>query len=37
MSEEQEARLLPGKPVADEVLADVAQRAEKLRAAGVQP
>ena len=37
MSEEQEARLLPGKPVADEVLADVAQRAAKLRAGGVQP
>jgi methylenetetrahydrofolate dehydrogenase (NADP+)/methenyltetrahydrofolate cyclohydrolase len=34
---EHEARLLPGKPVADEVLADVAQRAAKLREAGVQP
>jgi len=37
MSEVQEARLLPGKPVADEVLADVAQRAAKLREGGVQP
>jgi len=32
-----EARLLPGKPVADAVLADVAQRVAKLREAGVQP
>lgn len=32
-----EARLLPGKPVADAVLADVAQRAAKLREGGVQP
>lgn len=42
MSEQQEAvpheaRLLPGKPVADEVLADVARRVAKLRADGVQP
>jgi len=37
MSEEQEARLLPGKPVADTVLADVAQRAAKLREGGVVP
>ena len=37
MSVEHEARLLPGKPVADEVLADVAQRVAKLREAGVQP
>jgi methylenetetrahydrofolate dehydrogenase (NADP+)/methenyltetrahydrofolate cyclohydrolase len=34
---EHQARLLPGKPVADEVLADVRQRAAKLREAGVQP
>jgi methylenetetrahydrofolate dehydrogenase (NADP+)/methenyltetrahydrofolate cyclohydrolase len=32
-----EARLLPGKPVADAVLADVAQRVAKLKEAGVQP
>ncbi|MEV6600934.1 tetrahydrofolate dehydrogenase/cyclohydrolase catalytic domain-containing protein [Actinoplanes sp. NPDC051346] len=32
-----EARLLPGKPVADAVLADVAQRVAKLREGGVQP
>lgn len=31
------ARLLPGAPVADAVLADVTQRAERLRARGVQP
>ncbi|GIE48516.1 bifunctional protein FolD [Amorphoplanes nipponensis] len=31
------ARLLPGKPVADEVLADVRQRVAKLREGGVQP
>lgn len=31
------ARLLPGKPVADEVLADVATRAAALRARGVTP
>ena len=37
MSVPHEARLLPGKPVADEVLADVAQRVAKLREAGVQP
>jgi methylenetetrahydrofolate dehydrogenase (NADP+)/methenyltetrahydrofolate cyclohydrolase len=37
MSEENIAKLLPGKPVADEVLADVAQRAAKLREGGVQP
>ena len=35
--ENHEARLLPGKPVADAVLADVAQRAAKLREGGVQP
>ena len=32
-----EARLLPGKPVADQILADVAQRVAKLREGGVQP
>ena len=32
-----EARLLPGKPVADAVLADVAQRVTKLREGGIQP
>ena len=32
-----QARLLPGKPVADAVLADVAQRVAKLREGGVQP
>lgn len=37
MSEEHNARLLPGKPVADVVLADVAQRVAKLREGGVQP
>ncbi|GAA3336479.1 bifunctional methylenetetrahydrofolate dehydrogenase/methenyltetrahydrofolate cyclohydrolase [Amorphoplanes nipponensis] len=37
MSEEHMARLLPGKPVADEVLADVRQRVAKLREGGVQP
>jgi methylenetetrahydrofolate dehydrogenase (NADP+)/methenyltetrahydrofolate cyclohydrolase len=31
------ARLLPGKPVADRVLADVSARADKLRANGVTP
>jgi methylenetetrahydrofolate dehydrogenase (NADP+)/methenyltetrahydrofolate cyclohydrolase len=35
--ENHEARLLPGKPVADAVLADVAQRAAKLRESGVEP
>ncbi|MEU4219113.1 tetrahydrofolate dehydrogenase/cyclohydrolase catalytic domain-containing protein [Actinoplanes sp. NPDC026623] len=37
MSVPHEARLLPGKPVADAVLADVAQRAAKLREGGVVP
>jgi methylenetetrahydrofolate dehydrogenase (NADP+)/methenyltetrahydrofolate cyclohydrolase len=37
MSVEHEARLLPGKPVADQVLADVAQRVAKLREGGVLP
>ena len=32
-----QARLLPGKPVADAVLADVAQRAAKLREGGILP
>ncbi|OJF13912.1 bifunctional 5,10-methylenetetrahydrofolate dehydrogenase/5,10-methenyltetrahydrofolate cyclohydrolase [Couchioplanes caeruleus] len=32
-----EARSLPGKPVADAVLADVARRVAKLREGGVQP
>ncbi|UQU68282.1 bifunctional 5,10-methylenetetrahydrofolate dehydrogenase/5,10-methenyltetrahydrofolate cyclohydrolase [Couchioplanes caeruleus] len=32
-----EARLLPGKPVADAVLADVARRVAKLKETGVQP
>ena len=32
-----EARLLPGKPVAEAVLADVAQRVAKLKEGGVQP
>jgi methylenetetrahydrofolate dehydrogenase (NADP+)/methenyltetrahydrofolate cyclohydrolase len=31
------ARLLPGKPVADAILADVAKRAEALKAEGVTP
>ena len=35
--ENHEARLLPGKPVADAVLADVAQRAAKLRESGIEP
>src|SRR6185295_12927642 len=33
----QTARMLAGKPVADAVLADVAERAEALRARGVNP
>ncbi|WP_306211631.1 bifunctional 5,10-methylenetetrahydrofolate dehydrogenase/5,10-methenyltetrahydrofolate cyclohydrolase [Actinoplanes sp. RD1] len=37
MVESSEARLLPGKPVADAVLADVAQRVAKLKEGGVQP
>ena len=37
MSVPHEARLLPGKPVTDAVLADVAQRAAKLREGGVVP
>jgi len=37
MSEEHTARLLPGKPVADAILADVAARAGKLKDAGVTP
>jgi methylenetetrahydrofolate dehydrogenase (NADP+) / methenyltetrahydrofolate cyclohydrolase len=37
MSDTPEARLLPGKPVAEAVLADVAQRVAKLKEAGVQP
>ena len=37
MSVPHQARPLPGKPVAEEVLADVAQRVGKLREAGVQP
>ncbi|AGL18379.1 bifunctional 5,10-methylenetetrahydrofolate dehydrogenase/5,10-methenyltetrahydrofolate cyclohydrolase [Actinoplanes sp. N902-109] len=37
MSDTPQARLLPGKPVADAVLADVAQRVTKLKEAGVQP
>ncbi|WP_067500928.1 bifunctional 5,10-methylenetetrahydrofolate dehydrogenase/5,10-methenyltetrahydrofolate cyclohydrolase [Actinoplanes sp. TFC3] len=37
MPESSEARLLPGKPVADAVLADVAQRVAKLKESGVQP
>jgi methylenetetrahydrofolate dehydrogenase (NADP+)/methenyltetrahydrofolate cyclohydrolase len=37
MSVSHEARLLPGKPVADAILADVARRVAKLREAGAVP
>jgi methylenetetrahydrofolate dehydrogenase (NADP+)/methenyltetrahydrofolate cyclohydrolase len=37
LNESTTARLLPGKPVAERVLADVSARADKLRANGVTP
>lgn len=37
LTESTTARLLPGKPVAERVLADVSARADKLRANGVTP
>lgn len=37
LTESTTARLLPGKPVAERVLADVSARADKLRAGGVTP